>query len=215
MKLVFRGIIPLLLFFALVPLLSKAQQWEYDIALGTSGYMGEYNQDNIFKFNSVTGSVGAKYNFNSTWGVRGGLSLIGINGNANYDVEPGLPMTFKSKSVIELSVLPQFNFFNFEPTKKNAAYTPYVFVGIGTMFFKDIGNLKLVIPIGAGFKYNLKENFTVDSHLNYRLADTDMLDDQGSGWKGSVFDKIASADSYMTFQIGLTYTFFKQGCPTW
>lgn len=206
MKLVFRSIIPLLLFFVLVPLLSKAQKWEYNIAVGTSGYMGEYNQDNIFEFNSLAGSVGAKYNFNSTWGVRGNLSAIGIEW---YDIEE------RNKTLGEFSVLSEFNFFKFEPNKKKAAYTPYVFAGIGTVFFNKFKDIKPVIPFGAGFKYNLKGNFTIDSHLSYRLAGTDMLDDKGSGWTGSVFDKINEADSYMTFQIGLTYTFFKQGCPTW
>jgi hypothetical protein len=134
----------------------------------------------------------------------------------------------------ELSVSSEFNFFKFEPSTIKAAYTPYVFAGVGLVNFKykkkdekvneggedkkkedDKEKYKPAIIFGTGFKYNLKGNFTIDSHLSYRLAGTDILDNKGSGWTGSFFDKIKGADSYMTFQIGLTYTVFKQGCPTW
>ncbi len=221
MKLVFRSIIPLLLLFVLIPSLSKAQEWEYGIALGTSGYMGEYNQDKIFKFNSVAGSIGAKYNFNPTWGMRGGLSLIGLNGKANYDAD----RAFENKTLFEIAVLPEFNFFKFEPNKNKNSYTPYVFAGIGGrldgMSSKKILK-RAVVPFGAGFKYNLRGALSLNMELAYRLTADDKLDDYASGLpinvdpnKSNIFDKINNTDSYMTFQIGLTYTFFKQGCPTW
>lgn len=209
MKLIFRGIILSFLFFTLTPITLKAQEWEFGASVGASGYMGEYNPDNILRFNSISGSVGVKYNFNPTWGVRGNLSGIGIKWDGDKGGESD------KKTLGEFSILSEFNFFKFEPNKRKAAYTPYVFAGIGGVVFKDKNSLTPVIPFGAGFKYNLKGSFTIDSHLSYRLAGTDILDDKGSGWQGNVFDKINNADSYMTFQIGITYTFFKQGCPTW
>jgi hypothetical protein len=180
--------------------------------------MGEYNLDKIYKFNSLSGSIGAKYNFNPTWGLRGDLSLMGIKGDGKHLKDPVLLGGVFKKTLKELSISTEFNFFKFEPNKKKAAYTPYVFAGIGGVVFKDKkdkNSIKPVIPFGAGFKYNLKGSFTLDSHLSYRLTGTDMLDEKGSGWTGGFFDKINEVDSYMTFQIGLTYTFFKQGCPTW
>lgn len=208
MKLVFKGIILVFLSFILIPCAVKAQDWEYGVSVGTSGYMGEYNLDNIFKFNSVSGSVGVKYNFNSTWGVRGNLSGIDIKWGDNQD---------DRKTIGEFSVVSEFNFFKFEPNKMKTAYTPYVFAGVGGLLSKDIKDnpFKPIVPFGAGFKYNLKSNFTIDTHLSYRLAGTDMLDDSGSGWKGGFWDKLNQIDSYMSFQIGITYIFFKQGCPTW
>lgn len=210
MKLIYKGIILLLLSSVYIPYTVKAQDWEYGVSIGTSGYMGEYNLDNIFKFNSFSGSVGAKYNFNPTWGIRGNLSGIGIKWDDDQSVKG-------SKTLGELSILSEFNFFKFEPNKMKTAYTPYVFAGVGGLLFKDIkdNQFKPIIPFGAGFKYNLKSSFTIDTQLSYRLAGTDMLDDKGSGWNGGFWDKINQIDSYMTFQIGLTYTFFKQGCPTW
>lgn len=235
MKLVFKGIIILFLSLILIPYAIKAQDWEYGVSVGTSGYMGEYNLDNIFKFNSVSGSIGVKYNFNPTWGVRGNLSGIGIKWDDGQSVN--------NKAIGEVSVVSEFNFFKFEPNTKEATYTPYVFAGVGfagfkykkvkdpfqsrltTQYLKEkdsflnpieiIGQYKPVVIFGTGFKYNLKSSFTIDTHLSYRLAGTDMLDDKGSGWNGGFWDKINQIDSYMTFQIGLSYTFFKQGCPTW
>lgn len=210
MKLIFRGIVLFFLFLTLTPITLKAQEWEFGASVGASGYMGEYNPDKIYKFNSLSGSIGAKYNFNPTWGVRGNLSMVGIKwGNGQDD----------NKILGEFSILPEFNFFKFEPNKKKSAYTPYVFAGVGMVSFeyRKSTEYKPVIPFGVGFKYNLKGNFTLDSHLSYRLAGTDVLDDNfgDQPWNENLLKNINNIDSYMTFQIGITYTFFKQGCPTW
>lgn len=219
MNLIFRGLILFFLLFTLSPVALKAQEWEVGASVGTSGYMGEYNPKNILKFNSLSGSVGVKYNFNPTWGVRGNLSMMGIKGDGKHLDDPTLVNRDFKKTLKELSLLAEFNFFKFEPNKRKAAYTPYVFAGIGGLMF-DYSNttqFKPVIPFGVGFKYNLKGNLTLDSHLSYRLAGTDVLDDNfgGQPWDNNILKNINNADSYMTFQIGITYTFFKQGCPTW
>lgn len=203
----------------------KAQKWEYAIGVGTAGYMGEYNQENVFKFNSYAASLGAKYNFNPTWGLRTNISLVGINGNANYYLEPGLPEGFENKNIIELAFLPEFNFFKFGPNQKKASYTPYVFAGVGfrgDAIESDKILKRAVIPFGVGFKYNLKGALSLDSHLSYRLTADNTLDDyvgslprQEGTDKVEFFDKVNGMDRYMTFQIGLTYTFFKGGCPVW
>lgn len=219
MKLIFRGIILSFLFFTLTPITLKAQEWEFGPSVGASGYMGEYNPDNILRFNSISGSVGVKYNFNPTWGVRGNFSGIGIKGDGQNSNDPTLVNSSFKKTLTELSLLAEFNFFKFEPNKTKAAYTPYVFAGIGGVLFNytDNSRVRPVIPVGVGFKYNLKGNFTLDSHLSYRLAGTDVLDDDfgGQAWNENLLQNINNIDSYMTFQIGITYTFFKQGCPTW
>lgn len=229
MKSVFKGFILLILSLILIPQAIKAQDWEYGVSVGTSGYMGEYNLDNIFKFNSLSGSIGAKYNFNPTWGVKVEFSRLGIKGDPLNEYLSG----FK-KTLSEISIRTEFNFFKFEPNKKVAAYTPYVFLGLGIGGFNylklleeesvegeeqekyvTIKQYKPAVLFGAGFKYNLKSNFTIDTHLAYRIVSTDILDDKGSGWDSGVLHNINNVDSYMTFQIGITYTFFKQGCPTW
>lgn len=232
MKLTFKNVILLLTFTLALPNLSlRAQDWEALASIGLSGYMGEYNPDNILKFNSFSVDAGAKYNFNPTWGVRGSLAVVKVNGKANYTIGPGLPVistneAFKSKSLLELSILPEFNFFKFEPNQTKNVMTPYVFAGVGGVLFQrekpGEGQekitktlLKPIIPFGAGFKYNMKGNFSINSLISYRIAGTDLLDDVGDGWDGGVLNKLNTADSYMTLQVGITYTFFKQGCPIW
>ncbi len=221
MKFFSKGVILLFVSLNLIPRTIKAQDWEYGFSVGTSGYMGEYNPDNIFKFNSLSGSVGAKYNFNSTWGVRASVSILGIKWDDGQLVKG-------SKTLGELSILPEFNFFKFEPKKTRNAFTSYVFAGIGAVHFKYfkaipsqidsiIPSTKAVIPFGAGLKYNLKGALSLNTNIEYRLAITNVLDDEfgGNVWDKNIFKSINNLDSYMTFQIGLTYTFFKQGCPTW
>lgn len=224
MKLVFRSIIPLLWLFVLIPSISKAQEWEYSISIGTSGYMGEYNQDKIFKFNSVAGAIGAKYNFNPNWGVRGDLSMSEIKGNGKHSKDPELVDRVFKKTLKELSISSEFNFFKFVPNTKRATYTPYVNAGVGVILFdpkeqhgkagKHI--IRPTLLYGAGFKYNLKSSLSLQGELIYRTAFTDWLDSLASPQEFELNEyEPARTDSYMTFQIGLTYTFFKQGCPTW
>lgn len=213
----FKGFILLFLSLVLIPYAVKAQDWEYGISVGTSGYIGEYNPDNIFKFNSASGLVGAKYNLNSTWGIRGYISAVGIKvGNQllkQHNLDP--------KVLYEISLLPEFNFFKFEPSKGKSFFTPYIFAGVGLSSFEALTKngsewiVRKIFPFGVGFKYHLKGNISADSQLSYRIIETDNLDAMGNLQKSNFMNKVASADSYMTFQIGLTYTFFKQGCPIW
>ena len=238
MKLTFRNVILLLTFILTLPSLSlRAQDWEALASIGPSGYLGEYNPDNILKFNSFSVDAGVKYNFNPTWGVRGSLAVIGINGKANYAINSGLPVispdeAFSSKSLFEISILPEFNFFNFEPNQSKNVMTPYIFAGVGGVLFprenQRMGQkettkllLKPVIPFGAGFKYNMKGSLSINSFISYRIAGTGSLDGYLAPMprkdNGDIrfLDKVNSTDSYMTFQVGITYTFFKEGCPVW
>lgn len=229
MKLGFsRSIFLWLVFLAIFSSLKvKAQEWEYGAALGTSGYMGDYNQDKIYKFNSLSGSLGVKYNFNPTWGLRGNLSLLRIKGDGK-DLKDStlIGSTFKN-TLKEFTVLSEFNFFKFEPNTKKVTYTPYVFAGLGAVMFElesvnEQGKLikrhpiRPVVLYGAGFKYNLKSSWSINGELVYRTALTGALDGYASPVpNNNFFDKLNTKDSYMTFQIGLTYTIFEQGCPTW
>lgn len=224
MKLVFsRGIVLVLVFFVWFPSL-KAQEWEYGVTLGTSGYMGEYNQDKLYQFNSFTGSIGVKYNFNSTWGVRGDLAMIGIKGDGKHLKDPVLVDDVFINILKELSISSEFNFFKFEPNTKKAAYTPYVFAGLGAVMFDPKGAhekakkqiLRPIVLYGAGFKYNLKSAWSIKGELAYRTAFTDWLDSNASQYEyESNKYGLERFDSYMSLQLGLTYTIFKQGCPTW
>src|SRR5690606_31862231 len=137
----------------------------------------------IYKFNSFSGSIGAKYNFNPTWGVRGDLSVLGIKGDGKQLTEPLLAASTFKNTLKEFTALAEFNFFKFEPTKRKAAYTPYVFAGLGavgsaptvmtqesitsngTVISNDIKKheqiIRPVIIYGAGFKYNLKGSLSI------------------------------------------------------
>lgn len=222
MKFTFRDILLILAFTLALPTSTlKAQKWEAIASLGVSGYMGEYNPDNVFKFNSFAAGIGAKYNFNPTWGLRSSLAVIGIKGQNQHQNVPS-DESFISKTLFELSFLPEFNFFKFEPNQSENVWSPYVFAGVGGIVFQQNNKtaMKSVIPFGAGFKYNLKGSWSLDSRLTYRITRTNKLDDyaaprpQDAGTVRFV-DKLNSMDSYMTFQVGVTYTFFKEGCPVW
>lgn len=234
-----------LLIFALFPLHSvKAQRWEMGAALGASGYMGEFNPNKPYLFNGFSGSIGVKHNWNGSWGLRLEAGFTQINGSSRHYIQPGTLILnteekiFPSKSLIEVSLLPEFNFFNFQPTTRKSAYTPYVIAGVGMRLDAgpDSPKQRLLPPFGAGFKYNLKSGFSLDARLLYRITGDRFIDtgypatergefanrltqlaDDGTRKtvKSSFINRMNTTDSYMTFQFGVTYTLFKHGCPTW
>lgn len=229
MSLFFRKSIGLGLFCLLVfPMKSVyAQQWEYGATLGTSGYMGEYNPSKPYLFNSFAAGIGVKYNWNSSWGTRANLNYIGIKGDAGAYVKPSFSNPdfsnhFRSKSLYELNVMQEFNFFEYNPSTKRNAYSPYVMAGVGYRLDKHPYGFKnrLSLPFGAGFKYNLKSSFSLDARLVYRLTTDAMIDDYNGRVelgveKANFFERMNNSDGYMTFQVGVTYTLFETGCPTW
>src|SRR3546814_152233 len=65
----------------IIPFGLKAQEWEFGISGGTSGYMGDINQNHVFKFNDWTAGALAKYNLNPTWGLKLTYSHVNTNGD--------------------------------------------------------------------------------------------------------------------------------------
>jgi len=176
------------------------QDWELGFQGGGSGYMGELNQANPFAFNDWTLGILVRKNLSRDWAVRLNVLRAGARGDASKNANEFIQsqkLYFKSP-MFEASLVGEFNFFKFEPSYTDIAYTPYVFAGIGGFHFQpksynfegDLVNLHdyytedvnysrwaVQIPFGVGFRYNLRGPLTLGLELGYRVAFTDYVDD--------------------------------------
>lgn len=196
---------------------ARAQTWEFGGALGAFGYIGDLNTNNPIKVNKPGAAIFAKYNFNGYLSARLNFALGDITGADSTAGDPqsrarNLSFTTPIK---ELSLLGEFNFMKFIPEAGKNKYTPYVFLGVGVTAYAprtnyngqeislrvlrtegqaaQYGKNTLVIPFGAGLKYNIFGKCTVAAELGYRYAFTDYLDDVSGVYpiKGTLSSPIA------------------------
>ena len=158
----------LTLFIVLRLATAPAQEWEFGLQGGSSGYMGDLNPENPLAFNDWSAAAFVKYNLNHTWGIRGNFAYANIFAYDGYSRNPQR----KDRNlgffgdVREAAVVVDFNFFKWLPQRGKLVYTPYIFAGIGGIAFEP----KWYVPGSAGKpseKVNLRDAQTeYNSHTN-------------------------------------------------
>ncbi len=179
-----------------------AQRAEIGIITGGSGYIGDLNQNNLFKISGITAGAFAKLNFTQFIG----LGMHYNYGNIKGDDTKSKNLQFRNRginfntNIHEVSLITDVNFFDAFSLISKTRFTPYIFAGLGGVYFKSSAkypnyssnNLRkemtegqieaykpfaITIPYGAGLKYRLTDYFSVSSQISYRTAFTDFLDD--------------------------------------
>ena len=163
-------IVTLLVFFSLS--IANAQEWEFSLLGGASGYMGDLNPENPLAFNDWAAGGAIKYNLNHTWGIRANFvyaNMFAYDGNSKVQQRQERNLGFLG-SVKEAALLVDFNFFKWLPQRGRIVYTPYIFAGVGGISF----NPKWYLPYASGetpTKVNLRnvqtEYHALENHLPY------------------------------------------------
>jgi len=125
-----------------------AQEWEFGLQGGSSGYMGDLNPENPLAFNDWTAGAFVKYNIDPTWGIRGNFAyanLYAYDGNSRFEQRKERNLGFFG-AVKEAAIVVDFNFFKWLPQRGRIVYTPYIFAGVGGVEF----NPKWYLPYTAG-----------------------------------------------------------------
>lgn len=144
-----RKLIMLVAFFGLAA--ADAQEWEFGIQGGGSGYMGDLNPENPLAFNDWSAGAFVKYNINHTWGLRGNFAYANTyayDGDSRIAQRQARNLGFFG-SIAEASLLLDFNFFKWLPQRGRIVYTPYIFAGFGGIAF----NPKWWLPGPANGEY--------------------------------------------------------------
>ena len=193
-------------FFGLIILLlisfeSYAQKWEVGGFAGSSGYMGDFNQNNPLKFTDFSIGAFVKHNFSGYFSAKLGYTYGTIRGADSLSSNQQLRnrnLSFFSP-LNEVALTGEINFFNYEPGISMKRWTPFIFSGIAIVNYdpktqykgdtyvlrpyKTEGQQKeypynaLSIPYGVGVKVNFYKSWNVAIELGYRTAFTGYLDD--------------------------------------
>ncbi|HEY8783331.1 MAG TPA: DUF6089 family protein [Mucilaginibacter sp.] len=195
---------PKFILFILLVLIScslKAQTWEIGGGVGGAGYMGDLNANNPVKISGPSASGFFKRNFDGYWSAKvnftiGSISAADSNSSSQQFRQRNLSF---STTLIEASVIGEFNFMRYIPSVSINKFTPYIYFGFGVLNYspttvyqgktydlrgletegekKPYSSTAFSFPYGAGVKYNAFGQFTLGAEIGYRNPNTDYLDD--------------------------------------
>jgi hypothetical protein len=190
-----------LLFLLLISSGAAAQNWEVGGFAGSSGYMGDFNQNNPFKFTDLSLGAFVKKNFNGYFSAKLGYTYARIQGADSLSSNQQLRNRNLSffTPINEVSLNGELNFFNYLPGISMKRWSPFIFAGVALVNYKpktdyqgDTYSLRplktegqekeyahntLSIPYGVGVKVNFYRSWNIALELGYRTAFTDYLDD--------------------------------------
>ncbi|WEK20132.1 MAG: DUF6089 family protein [Candidatus Pedobacter colombiensis] len=195
-----RPLVYLFIFFFGI-LSAHAQTFELGLVGGGAGYMGDLNPDKPLKISGISVGGYAKINIDPYWAVGLHYTYGKIRGNdAESDNSQFRDRNLNFKTPLnEVSLQVDFNFLNYFAGGGTKRFTPYIFTGVGGVFYSPKAvydnkeyNLRfyqtegqdeayksyaLSIPYGVGIKLRLKDRWGMFSQIGYRTAYTDYLDD--------------------------------------
>ena len=202
---------------AAAPALVAQETYRYEVGggVGVSGYLGDANRGNMLK--SLGWSAGGifRYVIDRRWSLKANLFVVGISGNSEGTVYPGGAIYDFSSTLYDFGAQMEFNFFNFGIGSKYMnlkRITPYLTVGLGgALATPDVGGtaFSVVLPMGVGVKYKLKERLNLGLEFTMRKSFGDGLDGL-SDLNGIKHSFAKNTDWYSVLMVSITYEFGKR-----
>jgi len=190
-----------LLSFLIFGLASRSQTMEVGLFGGFSYYLGDLNPGYHFLSPRLAYGALARINFNPRLAMKVNVyrgKVTGDDYKSNTNEIRGL--NFESP-VTDVSIVGEFNFFEYFTGSKRDKLTPYIFGGVGVFWFKpssggtdlrDAGTegqnvgfdgrkpyklYNFSIPFGFGIKYSLNSRFALTAEWGLRKTFSDYIDD--------------------------------------
>jgi Domain of unknown function (DUF6089) len=195
-----------LIFLLFLSTTCKGQGWQAEIMTGVTGYNGDLTQQAVlFKRMHPAFGFNIKYSSGDLIDLRGGIVYGRVSAddkdNKNADLKTR-NLNFQS-NILEFNLCAEFNLFDPELYPS----FPYLFVGAGLFHFnpytydndhkktylaplstegeglpeypdrKKYSLTQVCLPIGAGWKINIKDKWEISYEFGYRILFTDYLDD--------------------------------------
>lgn len=191
----------------LLSLQASSQTLELGLFGGGSYYIGEMNTAIPFYETKLAYGALARYNINNRWAVKLGYNRGELKGDdTKFAFIEGNGLNFQTK-VNDVSVVAEFNFFDYFTGSKKSYFTPYLFAGLGFFTFnpKSYDGVALQalgtegqnegfaerspynkwgisFPFGIGFKYSLTERIGLGVEWGMRKTFTDYIDDVSTSY---------------------------------
>lgn len=202
----YKVVVLICVFFSATKL--TAQNFEVGAYTGVANYFGDLNSNSSFNMVRPVGGIFLRNNFDTRWVLKSAIAF----GQIAYDDKKSQNafnrqrnLHFRS-NVLDLSVMLELNFLEFDKQKANKWFSPYFTVGFAAFYYNpqakyngkwyylqplgtegqndpsysDIKKYRLVnfaIPIGGGVKFSVGRNWNVGLLGELRVTFTDYLDD--------------------------------------
>lgn len=203
-----------------------AQLHEVGLFVGGSNYIGDVGNETYFNPNQLGGGILYKRNINTRIALRATythLKLVADDNDASNIVRKN--RGFKITNTLdELSAGIEFNYFNYDLTTNDQAYTPYLLFEIVAFNYSVVTGgtvpnnyeyerkTSFAIPLGVGFKAKLLDHFAVAAEIKGRYTFVDNLDYNNPNIDLLNYGNPDSNDWYLFSGITFTYSFGRPPC---
>lgn len=236
----------LLFLLLLISTNAIAQRWQWSFGAGATLFKGDMQDwsllPNIPQAKQVLPSLDLEIAYQETqaFNYRATLMISGLQGNSlnNGWSNAGLAGNsgaFRS-SLVELGLLVDYNFMDYQKNRKIKNLTPYIYGGFSSFFANPQNSVKdprpssppnsqhpnvmngsfisFAIPFGVGIKYQLNNLWSIKWEGGTRKTLTDRLD----GWITSGADRSnltpSFTDQYLHTSVSVTFSLQRIYCPS-
>ncbi|RYE28097.1 MAG: hypothetical protein EOP42_17815, partial [Sphingobacteriaceae bacterium] len=119
-----------------------AQNWEVGGFAGSSGYMGDFNQNDPLKFTDFAIGAFVKRNFNGYFSAKLGYTYGRVQGADSLSSNQQLRNRNLSffTPINEVSLSGELNFFNYLPGISLKRWSPFMFAGVALVNYEPKTN---------------------------------------------------------------------------
>jgi hypothetical protein len=223
---------------------SSAQRWHWSLGGGATLFKGDMKDWAIMpsqtQIKELLPSMNLEigYQESQSFNYRAQLMISGLQGNSANNGWSNASLganngTFRS-SLVEIGLLVDYNFLDFQKNRKIKNWTPYIFGGFASFFANPQNSVKVVtgssiishpnvmngsfisfaIPFGIGVKYQINHLWSVKWEGGSRKTLTDRVD----GWitTGADRSNFTSnfSDQYLNTSFSVTYSLQRIYCPS-
>lgn len=205
-KILFSGIV--LMVFSLT--LTAQKTLEVGVLGGGAYYLGEMNPAIPFVNTQLAFGALARLNINDRTAIKLSFTRGKIKGTDSQPVRL-VPQNYSfSSAVNDISLVGEFNWWDYFTGSKKSFFTPFIFAGV-SYYLSDLSS-GVAIPFGFGFKYSISQRLGLSFEWGMRKTFSDNLDgvnaaDYQSGLNLEENDKTSTWDWYNFTGVTLTYKF--------
>lgn len=212
-----------------------AQRWQWSLGTGATLFKGDMQDWAMYpslpQVKQLLPSLNVEVAYQETqaFNYRAQLLLTGIqansiNNNWSNGGLGGQNGAFRS-SLVELGLLVDYHFIDYQKNKKVRNWTPYLYGGFATFFANPSNSIassnvmngsfiSFAIPFGIGIKYQMSPLWGIKWEAGTRKTLTDRLD----GWITQGADRsnftTSLTDQYLNTSVSITFSLQSIYCPS-
>jgi hypothetical protein len=211
-----------------ISVLVLGQRWQFATGPGAVLYKGDlldwHLAPNAAQLKKMSPSVNfqVRYQEKNAFAYRAKFNFSSLQGDGSLNPLPVIGYSTKtfSSPLIDLSLITEYNFLDYQSNRKIKNWTPYLYGGFSGMFVSPTGSIPnpmtfftFSIPYGAGLKYQISPAWGVQFECGTSMVLSDFIDGMPS--YGGKTDKISfsQGDQILNSSLMFTYSIISIYCP--